>query len=80
MRTIQTRIENLEKQVVGIVVKDLSYIATTKKDSDGSTLYRLGTDPENRPWMTEAEFDTYIEENYKDKSKPIVIFDLPGIL
>ena len=77
MKTVQTRIAEIEKQADAIVTKDLRYIFFTKIDDDGSMLYQVDIES-GKEWISKEEFDKYIEScNYKDKSKPFIIFDIP---
>jgi len=75
MRTIQSRIDDLEKQADAIVTKDLQYVFFSRTNSDGSIFYQVDRGF-GKEWINKVEFNEFEDENYKDKSKPIIIFDI----
>lgn len=79
MNTIQTRINNLEKQVNSISGKNISYIFCSKVDSNGSILYQVDRGS-GYQWITKSEFNKFIEKNYPDKSIPFLIIDTPELV
>jgi hypothetical protein len=74
MRTIQTRIDDLEKRVNELTTKDLEYVFFSKTESDGSVFYKVDRGS-GKEWITKEEFHRFEEENYKDNSKKIIILD-----
>lgn len=77
---IQTRIANIEKQVNAVISDGLSYIISSKIDSDGTELFEVDRGS-GMEWINRTEFDAFVEVNYpKHTNKPILILDLPRII